>query len=326
MNRKQILIASAFLILSLTAAGCNDDAQDVEGILRASGFVEGRSYTIISTLSGTIDLVLVDQGDQVQADQELFRLDDATYLHVQAQVQAGVDAAEAGLKALEEKPSAEEIERGQAMVSISDAELEGAIAALELLESIYSPQDPPEAELHAAESAVSVAEAGVDLAKAQLSQIRAGPLDGERRMAEALLRETEAQLKLVKRQLEDLSLKSPASGIVQEILVSEGETVTPGAQVARVLDPTFMTVKVYIPEAQVAILQIGGTVEISADAYPEEQFSGSVLRIADEAQFTPTLVLTEEERVKLVFEVEILIEDGLDKLKPGMPVDVVIQT
>jgi hypothetical protein len=35
-------------------------------------------------------------------------------------------------------------------------------------------------------------------------------------------------------------------------------------------------------------------------------------------------VLTEEERVKLVFEVEVLIEDGLDELKPGMPVDVEI--
>jgi HlyD family secretion protein len=326
MKRKQVLIAAAFLILSLTAAGCNDDTQDVEGILRASGFVEGRSYTIVSTLSGTIDLVHVDQGDQVGADQELFHLDDATYLFVQDQARAGVDAAEAGLNAIEEKPSAEEIERGQAMVSISEAELEGAIASLELLKAIYSPQDPPEAELHAAESAVSIAEAGVDLAKAQLSQIIAGPLDGERRMTEALLRETEAQLRLVERQLEELSLKSPASGNVQEILVSEGETVTPGASVARVLDPTFMTVKVYVPEAQVATLRIGDTVEVSADAYPEEKFSGSVLRIADEAQFTPTLVLTEEERVKLVFEVEILIEDGLDNLKPGMPVDVVIQT
>jgi HlyD family secretion protein len=326
MNRKQVLIAVAFLILSLTASGCNNDAQDVEGTIRASGFVEGRSYRIISTLSGTIDLVLVEQGDQVGADQELIYLDDATYLHVQDQVQAGVDAAEAGLNAIEEKPSEEEIERGQAVVSISEAELEGAAAALELLKSIYSPQDPPDAELHAAESAVSIAEAGVDLAKAQLSQIRAGPLDGERRMAEALLSEAEAQLRLVERQLEDLSFKSPISGIVQEILASEGETVTPGALVARVIDPTVMTVKVYVPEAQVATLRIGDTVEVSADAYPEEVFSGSVLRIADEAQFTPTLVLTEEERVKLVFEVEILIEDGLDKLKPGMPVDVVIQT
>lgn len=326
MTRRQILFTSLFLSLLLTVSACSDDTQETEGTIQASGFVEGRSYTIVSSLSGTIDRVHVDQGDLVEADQELCHLDDATYISVHGQVQAGVDAAEAGLNAIEEKPSAEELERGQAMVSISEAELEGAVAALELLESIYSPQDPPEAELHTAESAVSVAEAGVELAKAQLNQIRAGPPDGERRMAEALLKEAEAQLRLVDRQLEELSIKSPASGVVQEILVNVGETVTAGSAVARVLDPTVMTVKVYVPEVRVAALRIGDVVEISADAYPEEGFSGSVLRIANEAQFTPTLVLTDEERVKLVFEVEIVIEEGIDKLKPGMPVDVEIQT
>jgi HlyD family secretion protein len=326
MNRKQILIASFFLILLLTVAGCNDDTQDAESIIRASGFVEGRSYTIISTLSGTVDLVHVDQGDQVGVDEEIVHLDDSTYLSVHDQVQAGVDAAEAGLNAVEEKPLSEELERGQAAVSISEAELEGALAALELLKSIYSPQDPPDAELHTAESAVSIAEAGVNLAKAQLNQIRAGPRDSERRMAQALLREAEAQLRLVERQFEELSVKSPTSGLVEEILVSRGETVTAGSPVARVLDPSVMTVKVYIPEVKVATLRIGDLVEVSADAYPDEVFSGAVLRIADEAQFTPTLVLTEEERVKLVFEVEIIIEEGLDKLKPGMPVDVMIQS
>jgi HlyD family secretion protein len=145
-------------------------------------------------------------------------------------------------------------------------------------------------------------------------------------MAQALLREAEAQLRLVERQFEELSVKSPTSGLVEEILVSRGETVTAGSPVARVLDPSVMTVKVYIPEVKVATLRIGDLVEVSADAYPEEEFSGAVLRIADEAQFTPTLVLTEEERVKLVFEVEIIIEEGLDKLKPGMPVDVMIQS
>lgn len=326
MKRKVIFVAFNILILLLTLPACTDDSQDGEGFIQASGFVEGRSYTIISTSGGTIDLVQVDQGDEVEVGQELFHLDDATLLYLKDQAQAGVDAAEAGLKVVEEMPSEEEYDRAQAMVSISEAEFEGAVAALDLLVSIYSPQDPPDAELHAAESAVSIAKAGVDLAKAQFNQIKAGPLDAERRMAEAFLNEAEAQLGLVKRQIEELSLRSPASGIAQEILAREGEAVAPGATIARVLDPAFMTVKVYVPEGQVAALQIGDDAKITADAYPEEEFAGSVLRIADKAQFTPTLVLTEEERVKLVFEVEVIIELGLEKLKPGMPVDVKIQT
>ncbi len=281
---------------------------------------------ISSTLGVAIDVVQVDQGDEVEANQELIHLRDTVFVYLHEQAQSGVKAAGASLKALEEMPTEEDIENGLAMVSISEAELEEAIAAVELLESFYSPQNPPDTEFHAGESAVAIAEAGVNLANAQLDQIMAGPLDGERRMAEALLREAEAQLRLVERQMEDLTLTSPQSGIVYEIFVNEGEIVAPGAPIARILDPTYLTVKVYVPEIQVAVLRIGTSVEVTTDAYPEEVFNGSLLRIADKAQFTPTLVLTEEERVKLVFEVEILIEEGLDKLKPGMPVDVKIQT
>ena len=281
---------------------------------------------ISSTLGVAIDVVQVDQGDEVEANQELIHLRDTVFVYLREQAQSGVKAAGASLKALEEMPTEEDIENGLAMVSISEAELEEAIAAVELLESFYSPQNPPDTEFHAGESAVAIAEAGVNLANAQLDQIMAGPLDGERRMAEALLREAEAQLRLVERQMEDLTLTSPQSGIVYEIFVNEGEIVAPGAPIARILDPTYLTVKVYVPEIQVAVLRIGTSVEVTTDAYPDEVFNGSFLRIADKAQFTPTLVLTEEERVKLVFEVEILIEEGLDKLKPGMPVDVKIQT
>ena len=324
MNRQRVLIASVVLIFSLGAASCNNDSQDVNGIIKAFGLVEARSFTIVSTLSVAIDVVHVDQGDEVEVNQELIHLRDTVFVYLHEQAQSGIKAAGARLKALEEMPTEEDIENGLARVSISEAELEEAIAAAELLESFYSPQNPPDTELHAAESAVAIAEAGVNLANAQLDQIMAGSLDGERRMAEALLREAEAQLRLVERQIEDLTLTSPQSGIVYEIFVNEGELVAPGAPIARILDPTYLTVKVYVPEIQVAVLRIGTSVEVTTDAYPEEVFNGLLLRIADEAQFTPTLVLTEEERVKLVFEVEILIEEGLDKLKSGMPVDVVI--
>jgi HlyD family secretion protein len=89
-------------------------------------------------------------------------------------------------------------------------------------------------------------------------------------------------------------------------------------------DPEHLTLRLFIPVAQVAKIDIGDKFEISADAYPNEVFSGSVLRIADEAQFTPATVLTQEERVKLVFAVELLLEDPSGKLKSGMPVDAVL--
>jgi HlyD family secretion protein len=324
MTKCRLYFAAAVLILSLIGAACTADSQDDDGAIRATGFVEGRSYTVISTLGGTIKMVQVEQGDAVDQGDELVQLDDASYLHLHDQAQAGVSFAEARLKAIDEIPSDQEIEQGQGLVAIAQAELDGANASLDLLESLYAPRDVPEAELHQAESAVAIAEAGLVLAQAQQAQIGAGSLEGEKKIAQATLREAQAQLSLVEREVEKLLLVAPVAGKVEEMLAGEGESVMPGSPVVRILDPSYMTIKVYVPESQVATLRIGDSVDITADAYPEEVFHGSIVHIADRAQFTPTLVLTEEERVKLVFEVEVLIEEGLDNLKPGMPVDVEI--
>jgi HlyD family secretion protein len=61
------------------------------------------------------------------------------------------------------------------------------------------------------------------------------------------------------------------------------------------------------------------------DAYPDETWEGRIERIADQAQFTPSNVQTVEERVKLVFAVEIALDDQSGRLKAGMPADVIFQ-
>jgi HlyD family secretion protein len=53
--------------------------------------------------------------------------------------------------------------------------------------------------------------------------------------------------------------------------------------------------------------------------------SGTVSRIADQAEFTPRNVQTKEERQPTVYAVELRIEHPDGKLKPGLPADVVSQ-
>ncbi len=82
---------------------------------------------------------------------------------------------------------------------------------------------------------------------------------------------------------------------------------------------------VYVAETHVARLNAGDQVTIIVDAYPEDTWTGRIVRIADQAQFTPSNVQTVEERVKLVFAVEIAVDDESGHLKPGMPADVVFE-
>jgi HlyD family secretion protein len=321
MIRTKFLSCLWMVVWLLGMAGCSNDTATASEGIRASGFIEGRQYTITSSLGGRVVEVMAAQGDRVEAGELLVVLDETQLEDARDQAQAGVDAAQAGLAASQEKPTAREVAEAEAALKRAEGELDSAKASRGLLISNYSPMDPPATELHAAESAIDVAEAGVELAKAQLAQVKAGPLEVDQKILEARLSEAEANLRLVELQLNELNLIAPIDGVVTQVLNTEGEVVSAGSPVLYVLDPSYLTLRLFIPVTQVAKVHIGDTFEITADSYPDETFTGSVIHIADKAQFTPATVLTQEERVKLVFAVKLLIQDASGKLKPGMPVD-----
>jgi HlyD family secretion protein len=149
-------------------------------------------------------------------------------------------------------------------------------------------------------------------------------LEGEIRVARAALDEAEADLHYIDLQIQDLSLTAPVEGIVSQVLVEVGEMASPGAMLVQIRDPAHLTLTLYVPVAQVAKVDYGDQVEVVVDAFSDETFHGRVSRIADQAQFTPSGVQTQEERVKQVFAMEIILEPSGGRLKPGMPADAVI--
>jgi HlyD family secretion protein len=89
------------------------------------------------------------------------------------------------------------------------------------------------------------------------------------------------------------------------------------------MNPDDRWVRVYIGEADIARVRTGQAATIHADGLPGVAFSGRVVHIADEAEFTPRNVQTPDERSKLVYAVRVQITDDPQlRLKPGMPVDV----
>jgi HlyD family secretion protein len=81
-----------------------------------------------------------------------------------------------------------------------------------------------------------------------------------------------------------------------------------------------------VPESKLGHVAIGQEVAVSVDSFPDRAFMGEVVAIADEAEFTPRNVQTQEERVNMVFAVEVYIPNPDHALKPGLPADAVIVT
>jgi multidrug resistance efflux pump len=79
---------------------------------------------------------------------------------------------------------------------------------------------------------------------------------------------------------------------------------------------------VYLPEEQFGVIRPNQTVQVRVDAYPDHVFEGTVTRMANQAEFTPTNVQTKEDRTRLVYAVVIRLENPDLALKPGMIADV----
>jgi len=143
--------------------------------------------------------------------------------------------------------------------------------------------------------------------------------------AEARLREAEATLTAAHKQLTDLTLAAPSAGVVDQLPFDVGERVPAGGVLAVVLDDAAPWVRVWIPEQLVSRVVPGQTARIRIDGL-DGALVGRLLDVAHEPEFTPHYALTERDRVHLVYEARVLIDEAPPGLRPGLPAEVDLST
>ncbi len=173
---------------------------------------------------------------------------------------------------------------------------------------------------------VAQAQAQIDLAQAQLDALKAGPRKQQVDVAKAQVAQAQSALKSIEINLAKMTLKSPADGVILTRNNEPGELASPGAAVLIVGKLTALELTVYIPESQFALVTPGREATVSVDAYPGRIFKAMVMRVADQAQFTPRNVSTVEGRKDTVYGVRLSIDNADMALKAGMPADVTFQT
>jgi multidrug resistance efflux pump len=218
-----------------------------------------------------------------------------------------------------------QLEAARAGLAGAQAQLAGARAYLAALLAMRHKPLALEAGLHQTAMEYELAKAGVAGAQARLDELEAGPTEEEVALVEAQVRQAEAAVSLVEAQLDQLTLSAPMDGVVGTRSAQVGETATAGKPLLTIVDLDEVTLVLYIPENRIGQVQIGQEVEVSVDSFPERIFIGLVESIAGEAEFTPRNVQTKEERVNLVFAVDVSIPNLDHALKPGMPADAAIR-
>jgi len=206
-------------------------------------------------------------------------------------------------------------------VNAATAQQEGLQAALGHL---YAQQMHPqglEAQADEALAALAQAEAQIAAAQAQVDGLEAGAAQEQIAALQARVAQAQAVLDSLQTQRALMEVASPLDGVVIDLATHVGEVAAPGAALLTVADLSQVHLTVYLPETQIGQVRLGQEVRVRVDSFPDRIFKGQVTHIADRAEFTPRNVATRQERVNLVFAVEIRLPNDEGALKPGMPAD-----
>jgi RND family efflux transporter MFP subunit len=131
-----------------------------------------------------------------------------------------------------------------------------------------------------------------------------------------------AQLADIDAQLKEMQVVAPAESILEVLNVKVGDVLPANGEVATLLLPQHLWVRVYVAETWLGRIKLGEQVRVRVDSFPGQDFPGEIEQINRQAEFTPRNVQTVEDRIKQVFGVKVRLPNNDDRLRAGMAADV----
>jgi len=136
------------------------------------------------------------------------------------------------------------------------------------------------------------------------------------------LKHIDLQIKQVEDQLHKSIIVNPINGTVLTKYAEPNELTSFGKPLYKIADLSTMELRTYVSETQLANLRIGQEVTVKIDeGQSTKSYAGKIIWISSEAEFTPKIIQTKEERVALVYALKVQVQnDG--SLKIGMPAEI----
>lgn len=268
-----------------------------------SGTIEARDVEIGSLTGGRVARVLVEEGSRVAPGQPIVELEtDLVELQI-GQERARVAAAQANLTKALRGPRTEEIAAARAQAENAERERLRQKALWD--QGIVGFQ--------AYDAAATAARTSAE----QLLQLERGNRPEDIAAARAALEAEERQLGYLERQKKEGVVLSPAAGVIESMDLRPGDIVAPNQPVARMLEPSQIWVRIFVPEPQLGKVRVGQRAAIRVDTFPGRDFPGRVVEIRTQAEYTPRNIQTLQQRMDTVFGAKVAIEPT-PEIKPGM--------
>ena len=307
-------VAAAIVLFTFPA---NEDAE-------FPGYMEADLVLVGSEQGGRVLTLSVEEGAQVEQGDAIFTLESE-------EQEASVEAAEARLheaearladaKAQVQRP--DEIEVLEASLAQAKAMQQVASNNLERAQALFDKGWITKAQL---DEAIAQHDRNEGAVREAERRIKAAKLPGRSDMIEAAAANAEAArhaLAEAEKNLGKRQVLAQTEGTVEEVYFRPGEVVNAGQAVVALLPPRNLKVRFFVAEPERATLQVNQRIAISCDGCPPD-LHAKINFIAREAEFTPPVIFSREQRQKLVYLVEARPEGEASALAAGQPVTVTL--
>ena len=286
--KTRLLIALAAIIIS----GCKNKTAEAD----AYGNFEATEVIISSESSGRILMFAKDEGSQIGLG-EIIALVDTTLPNLQkAEIDAGMNSVRTRINSI------------TAQNEILYQQIENQNVNIARIEKMMKDDAATQKQYDDLTGQVAVLKKQIAANNTQKISIASELIVFESKKA------------TLNEQISRSCVKSPLAGTLIEKYSEAGEITAQGKPLAKIADLSIIKLKVYVSGAELGKIKTGQqcTVRIDDGIKGYRNLSGTISYVSEKAEFTPKIIQTKEERVTLVYAVNInVINDG--SLKSGMP-------
>jgi len=332
VKKRIIIVVSLVLFIGVGLLVYFGQQTAQKGELYYSGTIEATQANLAFQTSGRVQAVLVREGQAVVKDQLLAELDGAELASRLEQARANLDKSIKNQQQLEtmldiyNQTLPAEVARADAGAAAARFTLEDARKNDQRYEQLFQKgvasakeRDWTRLNYDTAAARLAEAEANLKAARSNLKRIDAALQDVA--AARSQVQAARAALEQADIQRQYARLKAPISGVITSRNVEPGEVVSPGREVLTLSDLARVDLKIFVDETAIGKVKPGQKADVRIDTYPDKVYTGHVAFVSPEGEFTPKIIQTKKERVKLVYLVKVSIPNPNYELKSGMPAD-----
>jgi HlyD family secretion protein len=279
------------------------------GVLNNSNQLVGElaantNIALYAKTSGTVVELDVKKGDSVSIGQVIGRLDQENYLLGVKQAEASLGVANATLH---------QAQSGN-RVNVAGSSYDLAKKAYDLAKADYDRMQSLLAANAISKAQLDQAEAAFVQAKGQLNMAAKGDLQGDAavEVAKAGVKQAQVGVEMAQSTLDDTLIRATASGIITDVAIQEGDTVSPQKQIATLLNLDPALIKLNVPENNLAKFKKGMELQVAVPSLSLKT-SGKVTYIGFEASSQAKM-----------FPIEIQVANPQHTLLAGMKAEVTV--